>query len=104
MSGVQTSVQPQQTAIAAPLDIGQLVQSPAYELTVSVAGKESSEDAAHRRWMEKGKFWTVMAALSLLFLAALGMLLFSQSVEEKKVAAGALASLISGVMGYAIKK
>ncbi len=87
-----------------PVDLNSLAKS-AGPVDVTVSPQETTEDADHRRWKDKILFVAAIACLGILFLACLGVLaLGTQSAEEKKIWAGILASLITGLLGYALGK
>lgn len=85
-----------------PVDLGALAAKSG-PVDVSVSPQETREDADHRRWKDKTLFVLGLVCLGLLFIVCLGILaLGSQSPDEKKIWAGALTSLVTGMIGYVI--
>jgi len=88
----------------APVNLEALSKS-AGPVDVTVSPQETTEDAEHRRWKDKIVFLVSVSALVLVFVACLGVLIFgSQTPDEKKIWAGVLVSLITGLLGYKIGK
>ena len=88
----------------APVDLNALAKS-AGPVDVTVSPQETTADADHRRWKDKTLFVVAISCLGILFLACIGVLLFgTQSPDEKKIWGGALTSLVTGMIGYAIGK
>ena len=86
------------------VDLNSLAKS-AGPVDVTVSPQETTEDAGHRRWKDKILFVAAIACLGVLFLACLSVLVFgTQSPDEKKIWGGALTSLVTGMIGYAIGK
>jgi hypothetical protein len=87
-----------------PYDLNALARG-AGPVDVSVSPQETPDDANHRRWKDRVMFLASLGCLLALFLTCLYVLVFgNQSPEEKKIWAGALVSLASGMVGYAIGK
>jgi hypothetical protein len=84
------------------VDIAALVKTMG-SVDVSVSPQETPADAEHRRWKDKTLFVVGIAGLCILFVSCLGVLAFgSQQADEKKIWAGALTSLVSGMIGFTI--
>ena len=102
--------QQQQEHQQSPTRLQPLIDFPSLEkffsaVDVTVSPLETQPDANHRRWKDKILFLFAVGGLALLFLICLGILTFgSQSLEEKKIWMGVLASLISAMIGFAIGK
>ena len=87
-----------------PADLNALMRNTG-PVDVSVSPQETADDANHRRWKDKVMFLVSLMALVLLFVTCLGVLVFgAQSTDEKKIWAGVLVSLTSGMIGYVIGK
>lgn len=70
---------------------------------MSVSPQETPADADHRRWKDKTLFLIGIGGLSVFFVVCLGVLaLGGQPPEEKRIWASAMASLITGMLGYTI--
>ena len=87
-----------------PVDLDALAKS-AGPVDVTVSPQETTEDAEHRRWKDKILFVAAISCFGILFLACLGVLVLgTQSLDEKKIWGGALTSLVTGMIGYALGK
>jgi hypothetical protein len=70
---------------------------------VSVSPQETLADADHRRWKDKTLFLIGIGGLSIFFVVCLGVLaLGEQPPEEKRIWASAMASMVTGMLGYTI--
>lgn len=76
-----------------------------HKVSLAIEKEETPEDASYRRWKDKVIFVAALAVLVIAFLSCLGVLLFgAQPADEKKIWAGVLASILTGVLGYALGK
>lgn len=76
-----------------------------HKMSLAIDKEETPEDAKHRRWKDKVIFVVALAVLVVAFLTCLGVLVLGpQPADEKKIWAGVLASLVTGVLGYALGK
>lgn len=76
-----------------------------HTISLAIEKQETAEDASYRRWKDKVIFVVALAVLVVAFLTCLGVLVLGpQPADEKKIWAGVLASLVTGVLGYALGK
>lgn len=67
--------------------------------------QQTTEDANHRRWREKIIFVLAAVGIAAVYIAGLGIMVFgTQSPDEKKLWGGAIVSLTTGLVGYALGK
>lgn len=89
--------------IQQPLDLNDLVAN--RHIDLSIAPQETSEDAAHRRKKDMIVFMMALGTIALVLLASLGALLFTSiPPEDKKVLGGVVASITTGLIGFALGK
>lgn len=74
-------------------------------LDITITSQETVEDAKHRRRKDLILFSVSLFIYVLLILVCLYILTMgNQTPDEKKIWAGVLASMVSGMIGYAIGK